>query len=63
MPAFYTGIDRICNEGFIIAQPPLDPTRWFSISIDMFGDGLSNLAEQHLRRPATARRFARRHPP
>ena len=41
MPTFYTGT-HARNEGYLRALPALDPSRWFIVSIDMFGNGLSS---------------------
>ena len=39
MPTFYTGT-HARNEGYLRAVPALDPSRWFIVSINMFGNGL-----------------------
>ena len=41
MPTFYTGT-HVRNEGFVRAVPDLDPARYFIVSINMFGNGLSS---------------------
>ena len=41
MPTFYTGT-HARNEGYIKAVPGLDPARWFIVSVNMFGNGLSS---------------------
>ena len=41
MPTFYTGT-HVRNEGYLRAVPALDPSRWFIVSINMFGNGLSS---------------------
>ena len=41
MPTFYTGT-HLRNEGYIRAVPALDPSRYFIVSINMFGNGLSS---------------------
>ncbi len=41
MPTFYTGTHRR-NEGYLGRMPSLDPSRWFIVSINMFGNGLSS---------------------
>ena len=41
MPTFYTGT-HVRNEGYVRAVPALDPARYFIVSIDMFGNGLSS---------------------
>ena len=41
LPTFYTGNHRR-NEGYIDAVAALDPDRYFIVSIDMFGNGLSS---------------------
>ena len=41
MPTFYTGTHRR-NEGYLDRVPSLDPSRWFIVSINMFGNGLSS---------------------
>ncbi len=41
MPTFYTGT-HVRNEGYLRAIPALDPERWFIVSINMFGNGLSS---------------------
>ena len=41
MPTFYTGT-HVRNEGYLRAVPALDPERWFIVSINMFGNGLSS---------------------
>ena len=41
MPTFYTGT-HVRNEGYLKAMPALDPTRYFIVSINMFGNGLSS---------------------
>ena len=41
MPTFYTGT-HVRNEGYLQAVPSLDPSRYFIVSINMFGNGLSS---------------------
>ena len=41
MPTFYTGT-HVRNEGYLRAVPALDRERWFIVSINMFGNGLSS---------------------
>ena len=41
LPTFYTGNHRR-NEGYIDSVAALDPDRYFIVSIDMFGNGLSS---------------------
>ncbi|MCY4222227.1 MAG: alpha/beta fold hydrolase [Thiotrichales bacterium] len=41
MPTFYTGT-HVRNEGYLRSVPALDPQRWFIVSVDMFGNGLSS---------------------
>ena len=41
MPTFYTGT-HARNEGYLRAVPALDPSRWFVVSVNMFGNGLSS---------------------
>ncbi len=41
MPTFYTGTHDH-NAGYIEACEALDPERWFMVSIDLFGNGLSS---------------------
>jgi len=41
MPTFYTGT-HVRNEGYLKAVPALDPARWFIVSVNMFGNGLSS---------------------
>ena len=41
MPTFYTGT-HVRNEGYVRALPALDPSRWFIVSVNMFGNGLSS---------------------
>ena len=41
MPTFFTGT-HVHNEGYLRAVPALDPSRYFIVSIDMFGNGLSS---------------------
>ena len=41
MPTFYTGT-HVRNEGFIGRVPALDPSRWFIVSANLFGNGLSS---------------------
>ena len=41
MPTFYTGT-HVRNEGFIRRVPALDPNRWFIVSVNLFGNGLSS---------------------
>ncbi len=41
MPTFYTGTHER-NEGYVTQVPALDPERWFIVSINMFGNGLSS---------------------
>ena len=41
MPTFYTGT-HVRNEGYVRALPALDPERYFIVSINMFGNGLSS---------------------
>ena len=41
MPTFYTGT-HVRNEAYIRAAPALDPARYFIVSVNMFGNGLSS---------------------
>ena len=41
MPTFYTGT-HVRNEGYLRAVPALDSSRYFIVSINMFGNGLSS---------------------
>ena len=41
MPTFYTGT-HVRNEGYLKAVPALDPSHWFIVSVNMFGNGLSS---------------------
>ena len=41
MPTFYTGT-HARNEGYLQRVPALDPSRWFIVSINLFGNGLSS---------------------
>ena len=41
MPTFYTGT-HVRNEGYVRAVAALDPERYFIVSINMFGNGLSS---------------------
>ena len=41
LPTFYTGT-HIRNEGYLQAIPALDPSRYFIVSINLFGNGLSS---------------------
>ena len=41
LPTFYTGT-HVRNEGYLRAVPALDPARYFIVSINMFGNGLSS---------------------
>ena len=41
MPTFYTGT-HARNEGYLRAVPALDPSRYFIVSINLFGNGLSS---------------------
>ena len=41
MPTFYTGT-HVRNEGYLRRVPSLDPSRYFIVSIDLFGNGLSS---------------------
>ena len=41
MPTFYTGT-HVRNEGYVKAVRALDPDRYFIVSINMFGNGLSS---------------------
>ncbi|MDE0202280.1 MAG: alpha/beta fold hydrolase [Rhodospirillaceae bacterium] len=41
MPTFYTGT-HVRNEGYVRGLPALDPERYFIVSINMFGNGLSS---------------------
>ena len=41
MPTFYTGT-HARNEGYLQRVPALDPARWFIVSINQFGNGLSS---------------------
>ena len=41
LPTFYTGT-HIRNEGFIGKNRALNPNKYFIISINMFGNGLSS---------------------
>ena len=41
MPTFYTGT-HARNEGYLRAVPSLDPSRYFIVSVNMFGNGLSS---------------------
>ena len=41
MPTFYTGTHER-NAGYVTQVPALDPERWFIVSINLFGNGLSS---------------------
>ena len=41
MPTFYTGT-HVRNEGYVRAVSALDPERYFIVSVNMFGNGLSS---------------------
>ena len=41
MPTFYTGT-HVRNEGYLRTVPALDPSRYFIVSINLFGNGLSS---------------------
>ena len=41
MPTFYTGT-HVRNEDYLRTVPALDPSRYFIVSINMFGNGLSS---------------------
>ena len=41
LPTFYTGTHER-NEGYLETVPALDPDRYFIISINMFGNGVSS---------------------
>ena len=41
MPTFYTGT-HVRNEGYLETMSALDPSRYFIVSINMFGNGLSS---------------------
>ena len=41
MPTFFTGT-HARNEGYLRRVPALDPSRWFIVSINLFGNGLSS---------------------
>ena len=41
MPTFYTGT-HARNEGYLRRVLALDPSRWFIVSINLFGNGLSS---------------------
>ncbi len=41
LPTFYTGT-HVRNEGFLRALSALDPSRYYIVSINMFGNGLSS---------------------
>ncbi len=41
MPTFYTGT-HVHNEGYLRSVPALDPARYFIVSVNMFGNGLSS---------------------
>ena len=41
MPTFYTGT-HVRNEGYLRGVPALDPARYFIVSINMLGNGLSS---------------------
>ena len=41
MPTFYTGT-HVRNEGYLDRVPALDPSRWFVVSVNLFGNGLSS---------------------
>ena len=41
LPTFYTGT-HLRNEGFIGKSRPINPNKFFIISINMFGNGLSS---------------------
>ena len=41
IPTFYTGT-HVRNEGYLRALPALDPARYFIVSINMVGNGLSS---------------------
>ena len=61
MPTFYTGT-HARNEGYLRAVPALDPSRWFIVSINMFGNGLSS-SPSNTAPPFDGPRFPRGHPP
>ena len=48
LPTFYTGT-HIRNEGFIGRNRALDPNKYFIISINMFGNGLSSSPNNSLK--------------
>ncbi len=41
MPTFYTGT-HVRNEGYLRRMPALDASRYFIVSVNMFGNGLSS---------------------
>lgn len=41
LPTFYTGT-HVRNEGYLDAVPALDPDRYFIVSINLFGNGVSS---------------------
>ena len=41
MPTFFTGT-HARNKGYLRRVPALDPSRWFIVSINLFGNGLSS---------------------
>ena len=51
LPTFYTG-SHIRNEGFIGKNRAINPNKYFIVSINMFGNGLSsspsNATKSHL---------------
>ena len=55
MPTFYTGT-HVRNEGYVRAVPALDPERYFIVSINMFGNGLSS-SPSNTPRPFDGPRF------
>ena len=55
MPTFYTGT-HVRNEGYVRAVPALDPKRYFIVSINMFGNGLSS-SPSNTRQPFDGPRF------
>ena len=61
MPTFYTGT-HLRNEDYLKAVPALDPSRWFIVSVNMFGNGLSS-SPSNTPPPWDGPRFPRRHPP
>ena len=56
LPTFYTGT-HVRNEGFIGKKRAINPNKYFIISINMFGNGLSTSPSNAIKSQAGAQNF------